>query len=156
MSEPQKLREKFGYYFGNYWNFLTAVAIIGFIIGFIFRINPSTSKSIGRIILAVDSVLWTVKLLDFLGVFPRFGPYITMAGKMVSHKIIVYLIYIILKIMSMSSIIVMLFISLLGFGLARQSITYPNEEWHWLLLRNVFYKPYFMLYGEVYAGKFTK
>lgn len=57
--------------------------------------------------------------------------------------------------MSMSSIIVMLFISLLGFGLARQSITYPNEEWHWLLLRNVFYKPYFMLYGEVYAGKFT-
>ena len=54
--------------------------------------------------------------------------------------------------MSMSSIIVMLFISLLGFGLARQSITYPNEEWHWLLLRNVFYKPYFMLYGEVYAG----
>uniref|UniRef100_A0A183BZJ6 LSDAT_euk domain-containing protein n=1 Tax=Globodera pallida TaxID=36090 RepID=A0A183BZJ6_GLOPA len=44
-------------------------------------------------------------------------------------------------------------ISLLGFGLARQSITYPNEEWDWLLLRNVFYKPYFMLYGEVYADE---
>lgn len=55
--------------------------------------------------------------------------------------------------MNMSSIVVMLGISLLGFGLARQSITYPNEEWHWLLLRNVFYKPYFMLYGEVYADE---
>lgn len=53
----------------------------------------------------------------------------------------------------MSSIIVMLIISLLAFGLARQSITYPDEDWHWLLLRNVFYKPYFMLYGEVYADE---
>ena len=52
----------------------------------------------------------------------------------------------------MSNIVVMLVISLLAFGLTRQSITYPNEEWNWLLLRNVFYKPYFMLYGEVYAG----
>ncbi|KAF7636026.1 hypothetical protein Mgra_00004475 [Meloidogyne graminicola] len=134
MSEPKKCSEKVQYFFGNYWNFLTTIAILGFIIGFLFRLNPSTSKSVGRIILAVDSVLWTIKLLDFLGVFPRFGPYITMAGKMI---------------MNMSSIVVMLGISLLGFGLARQSITYPNEEWHWLLLRN----PYFMLYGEVYADE---
>lgn len=53
--------------------------------------------------------------------------------------------------MNMSSIVVMLVISLLAFGLAKQSIMYPNQDWHWLLLRNVFYKPYFMLYGEVYA-----
>jgi transient receptor potential cation channel subfamily M protein 3 len=54
----------------------------------------------------------------------------------------------------MSNIVVMLLISLLAFGLTRQSITYPNEEqWDWLLLRNVFYKPYFMLYGEVYADE---
>lgn len=24
---------------------------------------------------------------------------------------------------------------------------------HWLLVRNIFYKPYFMLYGEVYADE---
>lgn len=50
-------------------------------------------------------------------------------------------------------IIVLLCVALLGFGLARQSITYPNEEWHPILLRNIFYKPYFMLYGEVYADE---
>ena len=32
-----------------------------------------------------------------------------------------------------------------------QSIKYPNEDWNWRLLRHVFYQPYFMLYGEVYA-----
>ena len=42
MSEPKKIKEKFEYFFGNYWNFLTAVAIAAFIIGFIFRLNQST------------------------------------------------------------------------------------------------------------------
>lgn len=54
-------------------------------------------------------------------------------------------------VINMTYIVIMLLISLLSFGLARQSITYPNEDWHWLLVRNIFYKPYFMLYGEVYA-----
>lgn len=27
------------------------------------------------------------------------------------------------------------------------------EKWAWILVRNIFYKPYFMLYGEVYAGE---
>lgn len=51
----------------------------------------------------------------------------------------------------MLPILAMLFVSLLSFGLVRESITYPYENWHWLLIRNIFYKPYFMLYGEVYA-----
>lgn len=51
----------------------------------------------------------------------------------------------------MLPILAMLFVSLLSFGLVRESITYPDENWHWLLIRNIFYKPYFMLYGEVYA-----
>lgn len=95
-------------------------------------------RSAGRVVLAIDSMLWSIKLLDFLSVHPRFGPYVTIASKMI---------------MSMVNIVVLLMISLLAFGLTRQSITYPNEEWSWLLLRNVFYKPYFMLYGEVYADE---
>ncbi|CAD6184965.1 unnamed protein product [Caenorhabditis auriculariae] len=94
--------------------------------------------SSGRVVLACDSVLWTMKLLDYMSVHPRLGPYITMAGKMI---------------MSMSYIIVMLVVALLSFGLARQSITFPNENWHWILVRNIFLKPYFMLYGEVYADE---
>jgi transient receptor potential cation channel subfamily M protein 3 len=137
MSEPKKFKEKLEYFFINYWNALTSMAILGFIIGFGFRVAPYYAST-GRIILAVNSVFWAIKLLDFLSVHPRFGPYITMAGKMI---------------MNMTPIVVMLVIALLGFGLARQSITFPDEDWHWLLVRNVFYKPYFMLYGEVYADE---
>ncbi|KAK6053028.1 hypothetical protein COOONC_09469 [Cooperia oncophora] len=68
--------------------------------------------------------------------FRQLGPYITMAAEMIPR---------------MLPILAMLFVSLLAFGLVREAITYPYENWHWLLLRNIFYKPYFMLYGEVYA-----
>ncbi|VDP50068.1 unnamed protein product [Soboliphyme baturini] len=44
-----------------------------------------------------------------------------------------------------------LFIVLLSFGIFRQSVLYPNEAWNWTLVKNVVYKPYFMLYGELYA-----
>ncbi|CAJ0570983.1 unnamed protein product, partial [Mesorhabditis spiculigera] len=64
-----------------------------------------------------------VQLLDYMSVHPKLGPYITMAGRMIQ---------------SMVYVIVMLCVSLLAFGLARQSITYPNEEWHPLLLREVY------------------
>lgn len=48
---------------------------------------------------------------------------------------------------------VLVFITLYAFGLLRQSITYPYEDWHWILVRNIFLQPYFMLYGEVYAAE---
>lgn len=49
--------------------------------------------------------------------------------------------------------IMILLVVMMAFGVVRQSITYPDEEAHWLLVRNIFLKPYFMIYGEVYAGE---
>lgn len=88
--------------------------------------------------MASNSLLWHMKIFDFLSVHQRIGPYITMAGKMI---------------MAMSYIIVILLVTLMAFGVVRQSITFPHEKFSWLLVRNIFYKPYFMLYGEVYAGE---
>ena len=82
MTEPKKISEKMQHFYGNYWNLISTVAVFGFAVGFAFRVNPAT-RTTGRIILAVDSVLWSLKLLDFLSVHSQFGPYITMAGKMV-------------------------------------------------------------------------
>uniref|UniRef100_A0A158PAT3 Ion_trans domain-containing protein n=1 Tax=Angiostrongylus cantonensis TaxID=6313 RepID=A0A158PAT3_ANGCA len=115
---------------------------------------------VGRVLLVCNSVLWSLKLLDYLRVFRQLGPYITMAAEMVSFssKSPWYLFAISTcayhfrsSIPRMLPILSMLFVSLLAFGLVREAITYPYEKWHWLLVRNIFYKPYFMLYGEVYA-----
>uniref|UniRef100_A0A914C0Q2 Ion transport domain-containing protein n=1 Tax=Acrobeloides nanus TaxID=290746 RepID=A0A914C0Q2_9BILA len=156
ISAPTTFREKWDTFFENFWNALTTFAVCGFLIGFGFRLMPNISissnlpmatlssytvsikRDIGRIILALDSVPWVIKMLDYLSIHPKFGPYIYAAGKMVLNSIYV---------------IILLSISLLAFGLPRQSISFPNEEWHWLLIRNIFYKPYFMVYGEVYADE---
>lgn len=47
--------------------------------------------------------------------------------------------------------VVLLLVVLMSFGVSRQSILNPNEEASWLLVRDVFFQPYFMLYGEVFA-----
>ena len=39
----------------------------------------------------------------------------------------------------------------MSFGLSRQAIKFPNEEFRWELVKQIFLEPYFMLYGEVYA-----
>ncbi|CEF70041.1 Transient receptor potential cation channel subfamily M member 1 [Strongyloides ratti] len=135
MSEPTRIRKKLTFFFSNTWNWLSTIGVVGYIIGFIVRLaSPPT----GRVILAVDYSVWCLKILDYLTVHPTFGPYITMVGKMTN---------------AMKYHITLLFISLLSFGTARQSILVNDQEWNWELLRNIFYKPYFMLYGEVYAGE---
>ena len=47
--------------------------------------------------------------------------------------------------------VVLLLVVLMAFGVSRQGILYPNEDAHWRLARHIFYQPYFMLYGEVFA-----
>jgi len=54
--------------------------------------------------------------------------------------------------MDMLNFIVILLIVLMSFGVARQAIRNPYAQPSWNLARNVFLEPYFMLYGEVYAG----
>ena len=52
--------------------------------------------------------------------------------------------------------VVILLIVLMAFGVVRQSVTFPNEEPSLALAKHVFLKPYFMLYGEVYAAEIDR
>jgi transient receptor potential cation channel subfamily M member 3 len=47
--------------------------------------------------------------------------------------------------------VVLLLVVLMSFGVSRQSILRPHEEADWQLVKYVFFQPYFMLYGEVFA-----
>lgn len=64
------------------------------------------------------------------------GPLVTMMGKMVKNMIY---------------FVVLLLVVLMSFGVCRQAILYPNKEPSWRIARDVFFEPYFMLYGEVFA-----
>lgn len=50
-------------------------------------------------------------------------------------------------------IVVMMVIVLLSFGVSRKAVLSPAEEPSWTLLRDVVFQPYWMMFGEVYAGE---
>ena len=48
--------------------------------------------------------------------------------------------------------VILLAVVLMAYGVFRQSLLYPKEEPHWRLGRNIFFQPYFMIYGELFAA----
>lgn len=118
------------------WNPCDAAAIIFFLIGLSLRLRPSSMK-IGRIIFCVDIIYWYLRILNILGVNKYLGPLVTMMGKMVKNMIY---------------FVVLLLVVLMSFGVCRQAILFPDSEPSWMLIREIFYQPYFMLYGEVFAS----
>ncbi len=54
---------------------------------------------------------------------------------------------------NMFYIVVIMAIVLVSFGTSRKSILSPEEDPSWNLLRDVVFQPYWMIFGEVYAGE---
>ncbi|CAJ0574106.1 unnamed protein product, partial [Mesorhabditis spiculigera] len=130
-------KERIRVFFNRYWNLFTTFAIFLFFLGFALRYNSGTQLH-GRAVLCCSNVMWHMKTLEYLSIHPLLGPYIHMGGKMV---------------VAMSYIVILLVVSMAAFGVTKNSMHEPGQEWNWILIRNIFYKPYFMLYGEVYAGE---
>lgn len=47
--------------------------------------------------------------------------------------------------------VALMLVVLMSYGVFRQSVLFPHEEFNWNLVRDVFFKPYFMIYGELFA-----
>lgn len=61
-----------------------------------------------------------------------------------------------LQMIDMLYFVVIMLVVLMSFGVARQAILHPDEEPTWRLARNIFYMPYWMIYGEVFADSIDR
>uniref|UniRef100_A0A8D1MWL0 Transient receptor potential cation channel subfamily M member 1 n=1 Tax=Sus scrofa TaxID=9823 RepID=A0A8D1MWL0_PIG len=138
MSEPGKLSQKIKVWLQEYWNITDLVAISMFMIGAILRLQKQPYMGYGRVIYCVDIIFWYIRVLDIFGVNKYLGPYVMMIGKMM---------------IDMLYFVVIMLVVLMSFGVARQAILHPDEEPSWKLARNIFYMPYWMIYGEVFADQ---
>ncbi|KAM3626264.1 uncharacterized protein V6R79_025949 [Siganus canaliculatus] len=136
MSEPGKLKQKVNVWLEDYWNITDLVAISVFLLGLLLRLQNEPSMGYGRVIYCVDIIFWYIRVLDIFGVNKYLGPYVMMIGKMM---------------IDMLYFVVIMLVVLMSFGVARQAILHPDEEPTWRLARNIFYMPYWMIYGEVFA-----
>ncbi|KAM7018494.1 transient receptor potential cation channel subfamily M member 6 isoform 2-T2 [Tautogolabrus adspersus] len=138
MSEPRKLSQKLKIWFSEYWNISDFIAILLFLVGLGMRLLADPYRTAGRISYCMDIIFWFVRVMDLLAVNKHAGPYLTMITKMTSN---------------MFFIVVMMAIVLLSFGVSRKAILSPEEEPSWSLALDVVFQPYWMIYGEVYAGE---
>jgi transient receptor potential cation channel subfamily M protein 3 len=58
-------------------------------------------------------------------------------------------------VVTMSYFVLLMLVILMSFGVLRQSILYPNDPPNWHSVREIFFQPYFMLYGEVFAPEIS-
>uniref|UniRef100_G3PZU2 Transient receptor potential cation channel, subfamily M, member 1a n=1 Tax=Gasterosteus aculeatus aculeatus TaxID=481459 RepID=G3PZU2_GASAC len=136
MSEPGKLKQKINVWLEDYWNITDLAAISVFLLGLLLRLQSEPSMGYGRVIYCVDIIFWYIRVLDIFGVNKYLGPYVMMIGKMM---------------IDMLYFVVIMLVVLMSFGVARQAILHPDEKPTWRLARNIFYMPYWMIYGEVFA-----
>ncbi|KAK7065329.1 Transient receptor putative cation channel subfamily M member 7 [Halocaridina rubra] len=135
-TEPAALKLKIAVWSDKLWNVFDLLFTVLFLIGLVLRLQTPTMQA-GRVIYCVDIVYWYLRVLEILSANKYLGPLVMMMGKMIKN---------------MAYFVVLLLVVLMAFGVCRQSILFPNEEPHWRLARHIFYQPYFMLYGEVFAG----
>ncbi|XP_069772735.1 transient receptor potential cation channel subfamily M member 3 [Narcine bancroftii] len=138
MSEPGKLLQKVKVWLQEYWNITDLMAILLFSVGMVLRLQEKPYMSYGRVIYCVNIIYWYIRLLDIFGVNKYLGPYVMMIGKMM---------------IDMMYFVIIMLVILMSFGVARQAILHPNEDPSWRLARNIFYMPYWMIYGEVFADQ---
>uniref|UniRef100_A0A8C3Q8L2 non-specific serine/threonine protein kinase n=1 Tax=Geospiza parvula TaxID=87175 RepID=A0A8C3Q8L2_GEOPR len=138
ISEPRKFCQKVKVWIYEYWNFTDSVAIILFMIGFGLRWSNPPVQTAGRLLYCLDIIFWYTRLLDLFAVNQHAGPYLTMIGKMTGN---------------MFYIVIMMAIVLLSFGVSRKAILSPEEPPSWTLARDIVFQPYWMMFGEVYAGE---
>ncbi|KAL3865684.1 hypothetical protein ACJMK2_043048, partial [Sinanodonta woodiana] len=135
-SEPVRFTKKVQVFFSDLWNLWDTIAILLFSSGAVLRVDPGMYKAT-RVIYAVNIVFWYMRMLEILSVNKYLGPYVKIIGKLVRD---------------MSYFIIILLIVLMSFGIVRQSIHYQDKEMPLgRRFRNVFFYPYWMIYGELFA-----
>lgn len=136
-TDSPRFSGKLRVFFSKIMNVMDLFFISTFIIALGFRLSTLENASIvARLIYCVNSIYWCVRLLEFLLINKYVGVLIIIASKML---------------IDLFNFVVILLIVLMSFGVSRQAIKFPNEDFSWSSVKMIFLEPYFMLYGEVYA-----
>jgi hypothetical protein len=124
-------------FFSKIMNVMDLFFILTIVMAFGFRLSTlENASNTARLIYCVNSIYWYVRLLEFLLINKYVGVLIIIASKML---------------IDLFNFSVILLIVLMSFGVSRQAIKFPNEDFSWSNVKMIFLEPYFMLYGEVYA-----
>uniref|UniRef100_A0A8D0GBQ5 Transient receptor potential cation channel subfamily M member 5 n=1 Tax=Sphenodon punctatus TaxID=8508 RepID=A0A8D0GBQ5_SPHPU len=132
-DEDMNLMKKFKLYVEDNWNKCDMVAIFLFIMGVICRMLNSTFQD-GRTILAIDFMVFTLRLIHIFAIHKQLGPKIIIVERMMKD-VFFFLFF--------------LSVWLIAYGVTTQALLHPTDgrvEW---IFRRVLYRPYLQIFGQI-------
>ncbi|XP_033100595.1 transient receptor potential cation channel subfamily M member-like 2 isoform X2 [Anneissia japonica] len=132
--ESYSWRLRLLFWITDYWNIVDLATLILFTIGFTMRFFKETFAA-SRVVLAIDLMIFYIRLLHVFYVNQNLGPKLIMISKMVVD--LAFFMYI-------------LFVFLVAYGVASQAIMFPNTDGFIPVIKGVFFQSYFQMYGELF------
>ncbi|XP_033642515.1 transient receptor potential cation channel subfamily M member 1-like [Asterias rubens] len=122
------------------WNIWDLIGVLLYIPGFVLRLCSvagivPAEEPYARILFSLDVMVWYIRLLDVCSVNNVIGPYVNMIGRMIRD---------------LAYFMVILLVFVVSYGVARQAIISPRSKWKWSILGEIFFLPYWQVYGELF------
>nr|XP_020644461.1 transient receptor potential cation channel subfamily M member 5 [Pogona vitticeps] len=132
-DEDTHLMKKFKLYVEDNWNKCDMVAIFLFIFGVTCRMFNSTFQD-GRTILAIDFMVFTLRLIHIFAIHKQLGPKIIIVERMMKD-VFFFLFF--------------LSVWLIAYGVTTQALLHPDDSRAEWIFRRVLYRPYLQIFGQI-------
>uniref|UniRef100_A0A8D2BVQ7 Transient receptor potential cation channel subfamily M member 4 n=1 Tax=Sus scrofa TaxID=9823 RepID=A0A8D2BVQ7_PIG len=132
-SHQAPLRRRLHLYLSDTWNQCDLVALTCFLLGVGCRLT-SGLYDLGRSVLCLDFMIFTLRLLHIFTVNKQLGPKIVIVSKMMKD-VFFFLFF--------------LGVWLVAYGVATEGLLRPQDRSLPSILRRVFYRPYLQIFGQI-------
>ncbi|XP_056135271.1 transient receptor potential cation channel subfamily M member 5 [Lampris incognitus] len=132
-DEEMNILKKFKLYVEDNWNKCDMVAILLFVIGVCCRMVASTYEA-GRTVLAIDFMVFTLRLIHIFAIHKQLGPKIIIVERMMKD-VFFFLFF--------------LSVWMIAYGVATQALLHPNDPRIDWVFRRALYRPYLHIFGQI-------
>ncbi|KAM6980492.1 transient receptor potential cation channel subfamily M member 5 [Aplochiton taeniatus] len=132
-DEDTNILKKFKLYVEDNWNKCDMVAILLFVVGVSCRMSGDTYEA-GRTVLALDFMVFTLRLIHIFAIHKQLGPKIIIVERMMKD-VFFFLFF--------------LSVWLIAYGVATQALLHPNDPRIDWVFRRALYRPYLHIFGQI-------
>ncbi|XP_074478633.1 transient receptor potential cation channel subfamily M member 5 [Sebastes fasciatus] len=132
-DEEINILKKFKLYVEDNWNKCDMVAISLFVVGVSCRMVSNTYEA-GRTVLAIDFMVFTLRLIHIFAIHKQLGPKIIIVERMMKD-VFFFLFF--------------LSVWMIAYGVATQALLHPNDPRIDWVFRRALYRPYLHIFGQI-------
>ncbi|XP_060924381.1 transient receptor potential cation channel subfamily M member 5 [Limanda limanda] len=132
-DEEMNILKKFKLYLEDNWNKCDMVAISLFVVGVSCRMASGTYEA-GRTVLAIDFMVFTLRLIHIFAIHKQLGPKIIIVERMMKD-VFFFLFF--------------LSVWMIAYGVATQALLHPNDPRIDWVFRRALYRPYLHIFGQI-------